>query len=154
MNRNDGSDCLTGAQVDGSAGLFVASVPGARAERKTLYVTARTGLYAIEMSVAAAFGPEGPVEPTATPAAPSTPTTLPSPSSQPPSVTPTPNGIGDWWLYFPRLERLVDKMIFGSDYPGVPSISGNIAALREVLGPTVARRVLWENGARLLGLQE
>lgn len=56
--------------------------------------------------------------------------------------------------YFPRLERLVDKMIFGSDYPGVPSISGNIAALREVLGPSTARAVLWENGARLLGLEE
>ncbi|MHB1344293.1 MAG: amidohydrolase family protein [Thermoleophilia bacterium] len=54
--------------------------------------------------------------------------------------------------YFPRLERLVDKMIFGSDYPGVPSISGNIAAVLEVLGPAAARRVLWENGARLLGL--
>lgn len=55
--------------------------------------------------------------------------------------------------YFPRLDRLVDKMIFGSDYPGVPSISENIAALREVLGPDGARAVLWENGARLLGLE-
>ncbi|MBU2601685.1 MAG: amidohydrolase family protein [Actinobacteria bacterium] len=56
--------------------------------------------------------------------------------------------------YFPQLERLVGKMIFGSDFPGVPSIAENIAALREVLGEAGARAVLWENGARLLGLKE
>lgn len=56
--------------------------------------------------------------------------------------------------YFPQLERLVGKMIFGSDFPGVPSIGGNIAALREILGADGARAVLWENGARLLGLEE
>ncbi len=56
--------------------------------------------------------------------------------------------------YFPQLERLVGKMIFGSDFPGLPSISENIAALREVLGEDGARAVLWENGARLLGLKE
>lgn len=56
--------------------------------------------------------------------------------------------------YFPDLERLVSKMVFGSDFPGLPSIRDNIAAIRDLLGPEGARRVLWENGARLLGLVE
>ena len=54
--------------------------------------------------------------------------------------------------YFPDLDRLVDKMIFGSDFPGLPSLADNVAAIREVLGPEGARKVLWETGARLLGL--
>jgi Predicted metal-dependent hydrolase of the TIM-barrel fold len=54
--------------------------------------------------------------------------------------------------YFPDLDRLVDKMIFGSDFPGLPSVRANIAAIREVFGPDAARKVLWETGARLLGL--
>jgi hypothetical protein len=54
--------------------------------------------------------------------------------------------------YFPRLENLVDKLVFGSDFPGVPSIPDNLRELRQVLGPEAARKVLWENGARLLGL--
>ena len=54
--------------------------------------------------------------------------------------------------YFPRWRDLVDKMIFGSDFPGVPSLSDNVKTLAELLGPEAARKVLWENGARLLGL--
>jgi len=54
--------------------------------------------------------------------------------------------------YFPRLESVLDKVVFGSDFPGVPSIPDNLRDLREVLGPEAAHRVLWCNGARLLGL--
>lgn len=54
--------------------------------------------------------------------------------------------------YFPDLDRLVPKMIFGSDFPGLPSLADNVAAIRKVLGPEGARTVLWETGARLLGL--
>lgn len=54
--------------------------------------------------------------------------------------------------YFPDLDRLIPKMVFGSDFPGLPSLADNVAAIRELLGPEGARAVLWENGARLLGL--
>lgn len=54
--------------------------------------------------------------------------------------------------YFPQWEELVDKMVFGTDFPGVPSVGENVRALVEVLGAEAARKVLWENGARLLGL--
>lgn len=55
--------------------------------------------------------------------------------------------------YFPRLFELKEKLVFGSDFPGVPSLSRNIAAVREIFGAD-ATKVLWENGARILGLME
>jgi hypothetical protein len=55
--------------------------------------------------------------------------------------------------YFPRLPELAGKMVFGSDLPMVPSLRDNIAAVRQVFGAAAARTVLWENGARLLGLE-
>jgi hypothetical protein len=55
--------------------------------------------------------------------------------------------------YFPQLERLADKVIFGSDYPGVPSLRGNITAIRALpLAPGVADKILGLNAARLLGM--
>jgi hypothetical protein len=56
--------------------------------------------------------------------------------------------------YFPRLSELAGKMVFGSDLPMVPSLRENIAAVRQVFGEAPAREVLWENGARLLGLED
>ena len=56
--------------------------------------------------------------------------------------------------YFPRWPELVDKMVFGTDFPGVPSIKGNIETLVEVIGVEAARKVLWENGARLLRIAQ
>lgn len=53
--------------------------------------------------------------------------------------------------YFPRLPELVDKLVFGSDFPGVPSLAANITAIREMFGDG-ASKVLWETGARILGL--
>lgn len=55
--------------------------------------------------------------------------------------------------YFPRLTELVDKLVFGSDFPGVPSLSRNIEVIREMFGAD-ASKVLWGNGARLLGLAD
>ncbi len=55
--------------------------------------------------------------------------------------------------YFPRLERIADKMVFGSDWPGLVSIADNVEAVREVFSPEAARIVLWENAARLLRLE-
>lgn len=54
--------------------------------------------------------------------------------------------------YFPRLTELVDKLVFGSDFPGVPSLADNVLAVREMFGAD-ARKVLWETGAGLLGLR-
>jgi predicted TIM-barrel fold metal-dependent hydrolase len=56
--------------------------------------------------------------------------------------------------YFPDYKRLVDKMVFGSDFPGLPSVRENIVEIQRLFGLEDARTVLWENGARLLGLQK
>ena len=56
--------------------------------------------------------------------------------------------------YFPDLARLTDKMLFGSDWPSIPTeIGENIAAFRSLGLPESAERaVLGETAARLLGL--
>jgi uncharacterized protein len=56
--------------------------------------------------------------------------------------------------YLPDYRRLADKIVFGSDFPGLASITENIEAILELYPPDEARMVLWENGARLLGLVE
>lgn len=56
--------------------------------------------------------------------------------------------------YINRLAALQDKIILGSDYPNIPyAYAHQIEALARLgLGRTWLRAVLWENGARLLGL--
>lgn len=55
--------------------------------------------------------------------------------------------------YFPDLDRLGDKLIFGSDWPGLPSIKDNIAAIRALpLSERTKAKFLGENAARLLRL--
>jgi len=54
--------------------------------------------------------------------------------------------------YFPRLEELADKVLFGSDWPGpgVPDIAGNIRKFLALpLSRAAQRKILWENAARL-----
>ncbi|OPZ77389.1 MAG: Amidohydrolase [Actinobacteria bacterium ADurb.Bin444] len=53
-------------------------------------------------------------------------------------------------VYFPHLHELTDKVIFGSDFPMVPSISRNVEAVCSLFGRAGARRVLWENAVGLL----
>ncbi len=56
-------------------------------------------------------------------------------------------------LYFPNLERNADKIIFGSDWPAVTDIKGNLAAIRSLqLSEESKAKLLGGNAARLLGL--
>ena len=54
---------------------------------------------------------------------------------------------------FPRLERVSDRVLFGSDFPGVPSIKGNIEAFcRLSYEEELLDRFLYGNAARLIGI--
>ena len=56
--------------------------------------------------------------------------------------------------YFPELERLADKVIFGSDWPGVPGIKANIEAIRALpISEEAKAKILGENAARILGIK-
>jgi predicted TIM-barrel fold metal-dependent hydrolase len=55
--------------------------------------------------------------------------------------------------YFPELERIAHKVIYGSDWPAVPTIKENIIALGGLnLNAEARRMILGENAARLLKL--
>ncbi len=54
--------------------------------------------------------------------------------------------------YFPRLEEIADKVLFGTDWPGpgVPDVRGNIEKFLALPLSEVARRkILYDNAARL-----
>ena len=55
--------------------------------------------------------------------------------------------------YFPELARNTDKVIFGSDWPGMPSIGRNMQAIRKLPIPLEGvDNILGRNAARLLNL--
>jgi predicted TIM-barrel fold metal-dependent hydrolase len=55
--------------------------------------------------------------------------------------------------YFPDLEEIADKFVFGSDWPGVPSVKRNIEAVwRLPLKDETKRKILGENARKLLRL--
>jgi len=55
--------------------------------------------------------------------------------------------------YFPELEKIRGKVIFGSDWPGVPSVKANIEAIRKLpLKTEIKRKILGENALKLLKL--
>jgi len=55
--------------------------------------------------------------------------------------------------YIPELERLSHKVLFGSDWPGMPFIARNIQAIRNLpISQEAKERILGGNAAKLLGL--
>ncbi|UCE36129.1 MAG: amidohydrolase [Thermoplasmata archaeon] len=56
--------------------------------------------------------------------------------------------------YFPELEKNADKVIFGSDWPGVGSIKENVDAVCALsLKETTIEKILYRNAEKLLGLK-
>lgn len=54
--------------------------------------------------------------------------------------------------YFPRLEEIADKVLYGSDWPGpgVPDFAGNIRKFQALpLSAAAQRKILYDNAARL-----
>ena len=58
--------------------------------------------------------------------------------------------------YVERLAGLADRVVLGSDFPNIPyPYAHQIEALHRLgLGDEWMRKVLWHNGARLLGLED
>lgn len=57
--------------------------------------------------------------------------------------------------YFPDLERNADKIIFGSDWPGIIDIKKNVAAILDLsLSKSTKAKILGKNAAVLLGIEE
>lgn len=55
--------------------------------------------------------------------------------------------------YFPELERIAHKVIYGSDWPAVPTIKENITALQGLnITEEAKRMILGKNAAKLLRL--
>jgi predicted TIM-barrel fold metal-dependent hydrolase len=56
--------------------------------------------------------------------------------------------------YFPDLEKNQDRILFGSDWPGVKSIKENVAAIRSLpIREETKAKILGLNGAQILGIQ-
>jgi predicted TIM-barrel fold metal-dependent hydrolase len=58
--------------------------------------------------------------------------------------------------YFPRLEEIADKVLFGTDWPGpgVPGVRGNIEKFRALpISQSAQRKILYDNAARLFPVE-
>ncbi len=57
--------------------------------------------------------------------------------------------------YFPELERNADKIIFGSDWPGIIDIKKNVRAILELpISKPTKEKILGKNAAALLGIEK
>jgi len=55
--------------------------------------------------------------------------------------------------YFPDLEKIADKVVFGSDWPGAPSIRKNVEVIGKLpLKEETKRKILGENAKKILKL--
>lgn len=53
--------------------------------------------------------------------------------------------------YFPRLEMLADKVVYGSDWPGNPDLKRNVEAIRALaISDEAKQKILCDNAARIL----
>jgi predicted TIM-barrel fold metal-dependent hydrolase len=60
-----------------------------------------------------------------------------------------PHKLLDYW---PNLERLSDKVLFGSDWPDA-QIDCNVETFKNLaLSDGAKQKILWDNGSRILGL--
>jgi uncharacterized protein len=58
-------------------------------------------------------------------------------------------------VYFPELERIFHKVIYGSDWPGVPGIRENIQTIKSLpISEEAKPRILGENAGRLVNISE
>jgi predicted TIM-barrel fold metal-dependent hydrolase len=56
--------------------------------------------------------------------------------------------------YFPDMEKYIDKFVYGSDWPGIKTISSNIEAIKGLpLAKESIKKILYENAAAILGLK-
>jgi predicted TIM-barrel fold metal-dependent hydrolase len=56
--------------------------------------------------------------------------------------------------YFPDLERLADKVVYGSDWPGNPYLRRNVEAIEALpLKAETKEKILWKNAAKILGVE-
>jgi len=54
--------------------------------------------------------------------------------------------------YFPELEKNIDKIVYGSDWPGVKSLGLNIDAIKKLpLAGVSIQKILYKNAAGILG---
>lgn len=57
--------------------------------------------------------------------------------------------------YFPRLEELAHKAVYGSDWPGNPDLRRNVEAIRTLpLSDAAKQAILYDNAARILNLEK
>jgi uncharacterized protein len=57
--------------------------------------------------------------------------------------------------HFPKLESFADRFLFGSDWPGAGDIRPLVEKVSSLpLRPETIEAILWDNGARLLGLNK
>jgi len=55
--------------------------------------------------------------------------------------------------YFPEMEKNIDKMVYGSDWPGITTIGRNIDSIKRLpLSPESLEKLLHANAARILRL--
>jgi hypothetical protein len=53
--------------------------------------------------------------------------------------------------YFPDLDKNIDKVVYGSDWPGIQTISQNIEAIKQLpLSEESKEKILYRNAAHIL----
>ncbi len=57
--------------------------------------------------------------------------------------------------YYPNLDKLSDKFLFGTDFPGVPSVSKNIETIKSLpISDNSKEKILYKNAKKILNFWE